>query len=269
MKLALSTSCCHEWSFHDICSTAKKEGYCGVEIRKLGESVYAPSMVPFRENTIKATISKLAEIGIEIPILASSAVVGKIGLVDEAIAEVKAYSTLAEKLNTPYIRVLAGSRPDDFDCDLELIIDTLIEMCEIAKSHNTAIVVETNSIFSDVTLLKEVLELVKRENLGVVWDINYPYRFFDEPPEETVSVLGNSIKFVHVKDSIAIGERIEYRLMGRGDLPITDVLKALKTIDYTGYLSLEWIPKWSNELVEPSIVMAQYSSYMQRELRKS
>ena len=268
MKLGVSTSCCYDWDFDIIYTSAKDLGYNGIEIRKLADSVYAPRMKPFREAVIATTIQKLVAIGIEIPLLASSAVVGKEGLVEESIAEVEAYTTLAEKLKTQYVRVLAGTRPDDYDCDFELLVDTLSEMCDIAARRDVSILVETNSIFSDATLLREMLDIVKKPNLGVLWDINYPYRYFNESPKATVDILKENIKFVHIKDSVAKGDGVEYRLMGHGDLPIGEVITALGTIGYTGYLSFEWIPKWSSELVEPGIVMAQYIGFMQRELRK-
>lgn len=268
MKLGVSTSCCFDWKFEDILATAKDLGYSGIEIRKLGDSVYAPRMKPFTDRDLEQTIAKMNQIGIAIAMLASSAVVGKEGLTHEAVDEVKQYTELAKKIGIPYIRVLAGLRPDDYDCDLDLVIDMLLEMCTIAEKDNLSILVETNSIFSDTTLLKEVLDLVDRENIGVVWDINYPYRYFDESPFTTVDILKKYIKYVHTKDSVANGDDIEYRLMGHGDLPISDVIRALRSIGYNGYLSFEWIPKWSSELVEPGIVMAQYAGFMQRELKK-
>ena len=268
MKLGVSTSCCYDWNFDDIYASAKDLGFQGLEIRRLGDSAYAPRMKPFLDSNIADTILRLSKVGLEIAMLSSSAVVGKEGLVTEALAEVKEYCKLAAKLDTKYIRVLAGTRPDDYDCDFDLVIETLTEMCDIAEQHDVSILVETNSIFSDVTLLKEALDLVARDNIGAVWDINYPYRLFDESPSTTVEILGDYIKYVHTKDSVSKGDDIEYRLMGHGDLPIGDVLRALKKRNYKGYLSFEWVPKWSSELVEPGIVMAQYAGYMQRELRK-
>ena len=268
MKLSVSTSCCSDWNFDEIYSTAKDLGYSGIEIRKLGDSVYAPRMKIFAPEAIDITIEKLSDAKMELTMLASSAVVGKAGLVEEALSEVREYSQLAKKLGVSYIRVLAGSRPDDYNCDLDLTIDTLVEMCSIAGECGVSILVETNSIFSDSTLLKEVLDLVNNPYLGVVWDINYPYRYFDESAASTVETLKEYIKFVHIKDSLAKGEEIEYRLLGHGDLPVDEVLTSLKSIGYKGYLSFEWIPKWSSELVEPGIVIAHYASYMQRLLKK-
>ncbi|MCL1831094.1 MAG: sugar phosphate isomerase/epimerase [Oscillospiraceae bacterium] len=267
MKLGISSSCCFDWSFEDIYTTAKDLGYTGLEIRRLGDSVYAPRMKPFLDTAIDSTITRLKQIGIEIPILSSSAVLGKPDRIEEALAEVKDYCQLAERLNTPYVRVLAGSSPDDYDCDMESAIDTLIYMCGIAAVHGVSVLVETNSIFSDVTILKQTLELTGCSNLGVVWDINYPYRYFDESPSKTVGILGEYIKYVHTKDSLASGDSFEYRLMGHGDLPIDEVLRSLKNIGYTGYLTFEWVRSWNHELVEPGIVIAQYISYMLRALK--
>ncbi len=268
MKLAVSTICCADWTFDEIYASAKDLGYKGLEIRKLGDSFYAPRMKPFLSGAIDSTFEKLQKAGIEIPILSSSAVIGKPGLAGEAVAEIADYLVLAKKLGVPYIRVLVGSRPDDSDCNLASARETIEEMCGIVDGSGVKLLIETNSVFSDTVLLKELLDDIASPSLGALWDINYPYRFFGESPEETVATLGDHICFVHLKDSIEKGERIEYRLMGHGDLPLSDSLRALKRSGYQGYLSFEWVPKWSSELVEPGIVMAQYASYMQRELKK-
>lgn len=268
MKLSVSTICCADWKFEDIYASAKDLGYKGIEIRKLDDIFYAPRMRPFLPASVDATAEKLRNAGIEVSLLASSAVIGKPGLADEAAAEISDYAALAKKLGAGYIRVLAGSRPDDNDFDLTLAKKTLEMMCSAVEGSGADLLIETNSVFSDTSMLKELLDDIGCEQLGALWDINYPFRYFDETPSLTVETLGEYIRFVHLKDSVEKDNRIEYRLMGHGDLPVSDSLKALKRMGYDGYLSFEWVPKWSSELVEPGIVMAQYASFMQREMKK-
>ena len=268
MKLAVSTICCADWKFEDIYASAKDLGYKGIEIRKLDGVFYAPRMRPFLPAAVETTMNKLAAAGMEIPLLAGSAVVGKPGLAAEALSEISEYAELAAKIGAQYIRVLAGSRPDDNDCDIDSARSTLKEMCLIAEKKEVNLLVETNSIFSDTQLLKEILDEIASPRLGALWDINYPYRFFGETPRQTTEILKDYICFVHLKDSLEKEDRIEYKLMGHGDLPVFEALTALKQIGFSGYLSFEWVPKWSSELVEPGIVMAQYASFMQREIKK-
>ena len=51
-------------------------------------------------------------------------------------------------------------------------------------------------------------------------------------------------------------------MMGEGDLPITEMLDALASIGYEGYVSLEWVKRWAPDLTDPGIVFPQFAHYM-------
>ena len=36
--------------------------------------------------------------------------------------------------------------------------------------------------------------------------------------------------------------RVSYRLIGEGDLPIEEMMQALSSVNYDGFISLEWDP---------------------------
>ena len=57
------------------------------------------------------------------------------------------------------------------------------------------------------------------------------------PPRPTVKNLGAYVKHVHMRDSDDDGS---FNLVGEGTLPIDEVVRALSSIDYDGYVSLEW-----------------------------
>ena len=56
--------------------------------------------------------------------------------------------------------------------------------------------------------------------------------------------------------------KVEYRMMGYGDVPVFDALKLLREGGYEGYISLEWVKRWCPDLQEPGIVFAHYATYM-------
>lgn len=37
---------------------------------------------------------------------------------------------------------------------------------------------------------------------------------------------------------------MEYCLVGEGSLPLDEMIQALRSINYKGFLSLEWDPQW-------------------------
>jgi sugar phosphate isomerase/epimerase len=51
-------------------------------------------------------------------------------------------------------------------------------------------------------------------------------------------------------------------LMGKGSLPVRQIVDLLKSENYNGYLSLEWEKMWVKELEDPEIAFPQYIKYM-------
>ena len=83
-----------------------------------------------------------------------------------------------------------------------------------------------------------------------------------ESPAETVQNLGGYIRHVHVKDSKIVNGALEYRMMGDGDLPLHQMFDALLGIGYEGYISLEWVKRWSQELSDAGVVFPRFADYM-------
>ena len=54
---------------------------------------------------------------------------------------------------------------------------------------------------------------------------------------------GRTVMHVHMKDAQRCGSEIEYTLMGEGELPFNEVMNALRSVNYDGFMSLEWDPK--------------------------
>ena len=50
--------------------------------------------------------------------------------------------------------------------------------------------------------------------------------------------------------------------MGEGELPVGDMMLALRSVDYDGFISLEWDPAWCPEINDMEIVMSQFENFM-------
>lgn len=263
MKLAFSTLGCPDWKFSEIYATAKDLGLAGVEIRGIANEMSAPRIKAFSPEQLPKTLEKLGEKNLEIPMLTSGAVLGDPEKVAAYVAEAKEYLDLAEKLGTPYVRVLIS--PDTFpkeSDDLECCKRAYGELCDYATGRQVTPLIETNAALADTGVLREFLQDVGRENMGVLWDIHHPFRYFGEAPRTTYDNIGKYVQYVHVKDSVMQGDKVEYRMMGYGDVPVFDSMKALHDGGYQGYVSLEWVKRWCPDLQEPGIVFSHFASYM-------
>lgn len=263
MKISFSTLACPDFEWSDIYSMAKDFNFDGIEIRGLGSDIFSVKSNPFTDAQLPSTVAKLKKLHLEIPCLSSGACLKFFDRSEENIKEITDYAKLANKLGASYIRILADLEPfPDGEVDDEKIIAELKKLVPVAEEYNVTLLVETNGVYSDTKRLKNVLDKVESRKVAALWDMHHPYRFADEAPEETVANLGEYIKYVHTKDSVRKDGNIEYKLMGEGDMPIKEMLEALKSIGYNGYVSLEWVKRWSNNLCDAGVVVPHYASFM-------
>lgn len=262
MKLSFSTLGCPGWSWSDIFTTAKDIGMDGIEIRGLGNELYAPACKPFTDDKIVATKKKLEESGMVIPVFTSGAVIGVKEKSEAAIKEAKGYIDLASKMGTKYVRVMVTSNPYPENTDLEVCKKNYGEICDYAADKNVIPLLETNGALANSKVMAQLIKEVNRPNSGVLWDVHHPYRYFGESAKETAENLEGMIKHVHVKDSVFEDGKVIYRMMGYGDVPVFDAVKELNGRDYDGFISLEWVKRWNPDLQEPGIVFAHFANYM-------
>ena len=269
MKLAFSTLGCPDFDWPDIYSMAKDLGFDGIEIRGLGKDIFAVRAKPFTEAELPNTIKKLQQLRLEIPCLSSGCCLKFADKASENHDEIIQYIELAAKLKTPYIRVLADLEPQPKgEVDDEVVLSSLKKLAPIAEEKGVTLLVETNGVYTDTRRLFNLLNAVGSDAVAALWDIHHPYRFAGETPGQTVQNLGAYIKYVHVKDSVMEDDKVSYRMMGEGDLPINDFMLALRSINYNGYISLEWVKRWAADLDDAGVVFPNFANYMSRYLKK-
>ncbi len=264
MKFAFSTVGCPDYQWSDVYSMAKDLGYDGIEVRGLGREFSTFNMQPFSEGEVGLTVKKLAELRLSIPCLSSGCVLKFADKREENLAQLKDYIHLAQKLNCPYVRVMGdyGAAPDG-DVDDEVVASQLRELIPLAEECGVTLLLETNGAYADTARLRDLLTDLASDNVAALWDMHHPYRFMHESPEQTLQNLGTYIKHVHIKDSVIQDGRLVYRLMGDGDLPIADMMMALRSINYEGYVSLEWVRYWNRDMYDAGVVFPQYIHYME------
>ena len=264
MKLSFSTLACPEYSFSDMYAMAKDLGFDGIEVRGLGNDIFDNRHnMPFSSANIAETSKMLRSVGLEISILSSDCCLRYKELADENKKIVSEYIQAAKALGTKYVRVLGddGPAPTD-DGNDEEVIRQLLDIAPLAEEAGVTVLIETNGVYSDTARLKSLLDNIHSDNVAVLWDIHHPYRFMHESPETTVQNLGMYIAHVHIKDSIEENDEILYKLMGEGDMPIEDMINALRSINFEGYLSLEWVKRWAPYLQDAGIIFPNYINYM-------
>ncbi|HHV58923.1 MAG TPA: AMP-binding protein [Clostridiaceae bacterium] len=269
MKLAFSTLGCPNFSWVDIYTMAKDLGFHGIEIRGLGDQIFAVKAKPFTESQLPQTMKKLSSLRLEIPCLSSGCCLKFPEDAQKNRQEIEQYIMLASKLGTPYIRILADLNPHpEGEVDDEVVLSALRDLIPLAEEKGVTLLVETNGVYSDTTRLCKLLEQAASDSVAALWDMHHTYRFAGERPGKTVQNLGAYIKYVHLKDSIMENGKVRYRMVGEGDLPIDDMIMALRSINYEGYISLEWVKRWAADLDDAGVVFPNFANYMSRYIKK-
>ncbi len=263
MKLGFSTIGCPEWKWSEIVDAARDMCIDGIEIRGVEEELNALLIRLFNAENAENTMSGLNSLGIEIPMLSTSVALGKMQDEKSEMEEAKKHIDFASRLKISYIRVLIDSKPEPTEADIVKAKERYRELCRYAEGKHVCVLVETNGLLADSKRMAEFLDGINSEARGVLWDIHHPYRYYHETPEETFSRLKNDIKYVHVKDSAMHDGKLEYRMMGFGDVPVFDAVKLLHQNGYEGYLTLEWVKRWHPTLRDPDVVFYHYQTYME------
>ena len=253
MKLSFST---RGWSNLTWDSTLEKA--CEMQFR--GIEVYIPRRAdifnmhgPFHNYSIVSTYRSLIERKLTIPCFDSSYDISD--NTGTELPKIKELIRLAVAMKSPYIGVTAKSN------EPQSIRQNLTELIDTAKKADIIILIKTDGIFADTSLLRDLLNDFACDQLAVLWDMHHPYRNNGESPAQSIKNLGAYVKHVHLHDS---DDDDNYCLIGEGNMPLKQMIEALSSIDYDGFISLEWNPNWMPELTEEDIIFPHFINYMAR-----
>lgn len=261
MKLCFSTLGCPGWSWQDIIVAAKDIGMDGVEVRCIGNQLYAPMCPEFRQENIPSTLSTLERMGLSIPCLDSNATIAISMVTLEAMHEAKDYIDLAARIGTKFVRVMCVGVPEPVDCSFDTCLENYTALCSYAKDKGVIPLLETNGEFADSKTIMKLMDKVPYDNKGILWDVHHPFRFYGETPAYTYSVIKPLLRHIHIKDSVVIDKKIVYRMMGKGDVPVKEAMLLLLENGYDGFVSLEWVKKWQPDLEDAGVVFPNFANY--------
>ena len=169
----------------------------------------------------------------------------------------------AKRLHSSYVRVRTHRTGEAAEAAVREFLKSALPAAEAAK---VVLLVETVGAFADTAKLRALFEEFISDMLAALWDLHYPYRVHGEAPETTIRNLGAYVRHVHMKDSES-AERPT--MVGEGTLPIGEIMSALKSVNYAGFISIEWDPAW-DEVSDLDVIFPHFVSYMSRfELARS
>ncbi|MFI3229647.1 MAG: AMP-binding protein [Bacillota bacterium] len=263
MKLAFSTIGCPDFSWSEICSMAKDFGFNGIELRGIGSDSFSNLTKPFSNDNIAETMVELAKRKLSIACISSACALKYADKMEQNIAEIKAHIDIAASIKCSYVRVLGDECAKvDGEVDDAVVVTALKAIVPYAEANGVVLLIETNGVYADTARLAQVLHAVASDNVAALWDMHHPYRYMGETAGKTVENLGAYIKHVQIKDSVVENGETIYKIIGEGDLPVESFMLALNSINYEGFVSLEWLKKYAPYLQEAGIVFPHFAHYM-------
>ena len=256
MKLSFSTRGWGNLSWEELISSAQDMKFSGIEVYNLFKF---PALTdrggPFHKHSIAATVRQLRDLKLTIPCLDTS-----MDLSDcvSAAHTVEDMMRMAHDLQVPY--VVGWASRDDAE-SLEMLRSNMDRLLPVAEELGVCLLLKTSGIFADTARLRAFLESYASDFTGALWDMHHPYRDFGESADATIKNLGTYVKHVHLRDS---DDKDTYNLIGEGNMPVADMMRALSSINYDGFISLEWKPDWMEELQDKEIIFPHFVNYMSR-----
>jgi sugar phosphate isomerase/epimerase len=270
--LSFSTLGCPDWDFKKITGFAALNNYNGIELRGILREMDITKCPEFSKDQILATLELMKEKNLSFVDLGSSA---NLHIADKAerqknLDEARRFIDLAQRINCPYIRVFPNNFPKDQEksATMDLIIKGLLELGDHAKGSNVTVLMETHGDLVHSDDLEKIMRSAQSEHTGLVWDVTNMWTITKEPPPKVYEKLKKYIRHTHIKDASVADNKVEYKLLGRGEVPIFTAIDALSSDGYKGYYSFEWEKLWHPEIADPEIALADYPKAMMQHFNK-
>jgi sugar phosphate isomerase/epimerase len=268
LRLAVSTLGCPKWDWNTIVRNTSQWGYSALELRGIQDQMDLTNCPEFIGQRMRGSIADLSAAGLAIADLGASAQMHEPDPIIRArhMDEAKRFIDLAHQLNAPYVRVFPNQLVpgEERRVTIERICNGLRELGEYAKGSAVNIIVESHGEFTHAAGLLEILQSTNLDNVALLWDAHHTC-VSGEKPKETYKLLGKYVRHTHLKDSRPLaGNPTErhYLLVGKGDVPVKEVVQVLVSNGYQGYYCFEWEKRWHPDIDEPEVAFPHYARVM-------
>lgn len=250
------------WSQLDwplACQAAAAAKLHGVELDSVRNPALTVRNSPTNPELALPARRQLAAMDLTIPCIGTAADL----TAPDAADEITAAAVAAGNLLSPYVAVHTACG------DEERIIACLKPLLPLAEKNKTVLLLESGGALADTKKLVSVLDHFACDHLAACWNVHNTCLMQKESPEETITNLGAYVRYVRLTDGGVLGAP---DLVGEGALPLRELMNALRSVNYDGFISLLWNPAWIEGLDDPEMILTHFSvclSQFEREDRKS
>jgi sugar phosphate isomerase/epimerase len=228
----------------EVLDAATRFGYDGVEPRP--DAGHGHGVEPSLDEAGRQAVrQRAADAGVAIACIASGGRFADPATAAENIEQARACIDLAGDLGAPVVRVFGGALGEGVDRPdaVKLVAESLGKLADFAAERDVVVAMETHDDWCDPDDVAAVMRAVDHPAVGVNWDLMHPVRKAGRTIAEAFETLRPWIRHVHVHDAGANPDALDFRPIGTGDVDHAEAFALLRSMDYGGWLSGEWI-KW-------------------------
>lgn len=272
MKFSFSTLGCPKWSLEQIIENAIKYGYDGIELRLLDGEVLDPQKDAAK---VKSAVASIRARGLDVSAIDTSCRfnTGNVEERQQNVAAARNWIALAQELQVKVLRVFGGNPKEEPQPTAEQqdawTVEGLREVAPTAEAAQIIVALETHDSYSAPSRVANVLHAVNSPYIKALWDSHHPYKTGSSAEDVIATLDGYLAPVAHIKDAYRKREdpnAWQLVLMGKGEVPVREMLLALRQHNYDGYISVEWEKKWHPEIEEPEVALPQHRDWIKQVL---
>ena len=254
MKLSFSIEKWKNIAWRDLCDVAENTNMAGIEICDIQGPAFRGKGSPTNPELAAASRRELTGKGLRIPCISTALDF----VTPEFAREFRESLTAAVNLGVDFIGIHTDST------DMDICRRCVTEILSEVRNTPVAVLVETKGAFSDTAKLRDLLNFFADDSLAALWNMYMTCVVSGEDAEQTITNLGAYVRHVHIHDFKSSGDEVKEELFAEGNLPLEELMNALRSVNYDGFVSLEWDPEWIPEIADPEIILTHFAAGMKR-----
>lgn len=245
MKLVFSTKNVKSSSFIELCNIAKDYSFSGFEVFDVDTFKKENKESVFDTNSSAGAKRKLINRHISVSAVTYPKNVDK-NTDAKDLEKYVDYAIISGAENV--IVVLSDDAKKE---DLKKVMDLAVKS---AEKSGVNLLIETVGKYSSTEEVLAVINYFETPCLGVSLNVRETYFTGKEIADKTIQTLGAYINYVR------LGDRKEGKdvLIGEGELPVEEFIRAFKSLNYDGYVVCDW----NDDITSYDIVLTHFYNFM-------
>ncbi len=248
MKFTFSTKNVKKESFLDMCRFAHEYGFSGFEIYDAETSRREHADSILRSSRFSDASRKLNNRALEVSALIFPYAIENEKATPEALVK---YVEMAHGASISNIIVYIEEK-----VSAEELSKKLSPAISRAEECDISILFSTSGYLASTENVLDIINYFSSAVIGAAWNVRETYFDANETAEDTIKNLGAYIRYVRLGDR-KDGKNV---LIGEGDLPVGEVVDALSSLNYDGFISAAW----NDEIEDPDIVLTHFINYISK-----